>query len=184
MQNERIGRSLRVFSNIYAMVFAAVLVAISVTGKFFSINIGLSLRIGYENLPIVLGGIILGPFAGLIVGLCADVCGCIAIGYSINPIIMLGAGSIGMTAGVISLLFKNRFSPISVILSDITGHIIGSLVVKTIGIAIYYGAEKGIWVLFLERLITYIPVIIFEIIIMLLLFSSGHLRKELNKLLK
>ena len=42
------------------MVIAAMMVAISVTGKVYAINIGLELRISYENLPVILSGIIMG----------------------------------------------------------------------------------------------------------------------------
>lgn len=184
MQKEKIKGSFKVFSNIYAMVFAAVLIAVSVTGKYFAINIGITLRISYENLPIVIAGIALGPIVGLLVGVCADLCGCIAMGYAINPIIMLGAGMIGLVAGFISLAFRNRFSPVSVIISDLLGHIVGSLVLKTVGIAVFYGAENGIWALFWSRVVTYVPVVIFEIIILLLLFSSKLMQKEFNRLTK
>ncbi len=184
MQNVKIKSSLKIFSNIYAMVFAAVLVAVSVTGKFFAINIGISLRISYENLPIVLAGIAFGPFVGFLVGICADLCGCIAMGYSINPLIMLGAGMIGLTAGFASIIFSNRFSTVSIIVSDLLGHIVGSLTIKTIGIAVFFGAENGFWALLWSRVLTYIPVVIFEILIMIILFSSQYLRKELNKLSK
>lgn len=184
MQKEKIKGSLKVFSSIYAMVFAAVLIAVSVTGKFFAINIGITLRISYENLPIVIAGIALGPFVGFLVGVGADLCGCIALGYSINPIIMLGAGMIGLVSGFVSMAFKNRFSPVSLIISDLLSHITGSLIIKTIGIVVFYGAENGIWALLWSRVVTYVPVVIFEIIILLLLFSSKLLQKEFNKLLR
>lgn len=173
---------MRIFTNLHAMVFAAILVAISVTGKLFAINLGEMLRISYENLPIAMAGIIFGPFAGFVVGICADICGCLAVAYTINPIITLGAGAIGLVCGTISLFAKNRFSPVWLIVSDVAGHIVGSIIIKTIGIAIYYGAENGFWALMFTRVATYIPVVIFEIIIFVFLLTNKHINRELIKL--
>lgn len=182
LNDNKFSGSLRIFTNVHAMVFAAILVAISVTGKMFAINIGELLRISYENLPIAMAGIIFGPFAGFIVGICSDLCGCFAVGYAINPIITLGAGAIGLVSGTVSLLAKNKFSPILLIISDVAGHIIGSIIIKTIGIYIYYGAEKGFWWLLYSRIGTYVPVVIFEVLVFLFLLTNKHIKKELSRL--
>ena len=182
LKENKLSGSLRIFTNVHAMVFAAILVAISVTGKLFAINIGEALRISYESLPIVMSGIIFGPFAAFLVGICSDLCGCLAVGYAVNPIITLGAGAIGLVSGTVSLLAKNKFSPILLIISDVAGHIVGSIIIKTIGIYIYYGAEKGFWWLLYSRIGTYVPVVIFEIVIFLFLLTNKHIKKELGKL--
>lgn len=182
LNDQKLRNSVRIFSNLYAMVFAAILVAISVTGKMFAINIGEVLRISYENLPVAMAGIIFGPLAGFAVGVCSDICGCLAVGYSINPIISLGAGAIGLVCGTVSTFAKNRFSPVWLIISDVAGHIVGSIIIKTIGIAIYYGAENGFWALLFTRVGTYVPVVIFEIVIFVFLLTNKHIKKELLKL--
>ena len=129
---KKTNKTLGIFGNLYAMVFAALLVAISVTGKVYAINIGTELRISYENLPVILSGIMMGPAVGIVVGVCADLCGCLVMGYSVNPIITLGMASLGLTSGIISMFFKNRFSPVSLIVCDISAHIIGNIILKTI----------------------------------------------------
>ena len=182
LNDNKFSGSIRIFTNVHAMVFAAILVAISVTGKMFAINLGELLRISYENLPIVMAGIIFGPFAGLAVGICSDLCGCLAVGYAINPIITLGAGAIGLVSGTLSLLAKNKFSPVNLIISDVAGHIIGSIIIKTIGIFLYYGAEQGFWWLLYSRIGTYVPVVVFEILVFLFLLTNKHIKKELLKL--
>ena len=182
MKDQKLRNSVRIFTNIHAMVFAAILVAISVTGKMFAINIGELLRISYENLPIAMAGIIFGPFAGFIVGICSDLCGCLAVGYAINPIITLGAGAIGLVSGTLALLTKDRFSPIALILSDVAGHAAGSIVIKTIGIYVYYGAEQGFWWLLYSRIGTYVPVVVFELLVFLFLLTNKHIKKELSRL--
>ena len=180
---ERYKSSMRVFSNVYALVFAAILVALSVTGKLFSFNIGLDIRLSYENLPIAMAGLMFGPFAGLAVGIGADLCGCLACGYAVNPIITLGAGMIGFVGGNIAIFFPKRFSIGSILLADISGHIVGSIIIKTVGLVVYYGAEKGIWVLMGQRLLTYTVVMVLECIILVFLLSNKFVEKEVQKIL-
>lgn len=181
MQKFNVQSNLRLFGNVRVMVASAMLIAISVTGKYFSIDFGEFLRIGYENLPVVLSGLAFGPIIGAFVGICADLLGCLAKGYAVNPIITIGMASIGAVAGFIPLFFKNRFSPLSIATSDILAHIIGSIIIKTTGIIVYYGASQGIAVLFGSRILNYIPVMIFEIIILIALLSNKQIRYELRR---
>ena len=178
------SNTLAVFKNVKVLVFASILVAISVTGKLFSFNIGEYIRLGYENLPVVLSGIAFGPLLGFLVGVAADICGCFAVGYSINPLITLGMGALGLVAGLISLVFKYNLSLLSIIISDVAAHITGSIIIKTIGIAIYYGAKNGIVMLFLERTVNYLIIIALEIIILSVLLTNKQIKKELLKLRK
>ncbi len=170
------------FGNLKALVFASILVAISVTGKLFSFNIGEALRIGYENLPVILSGLVFGPALGFTVGIASDLCGCLAVGYSVNPIITLGMGALGLTSGIISGMFKYNFSTLSIIVSDVLAHTLGSVIIKTIGIALYYGAENGILALFASRAINYLVIAVFENAILILLFTNAHIKKEFLKL--
>ena len=180
---KKTNRVFGIFGNVYAMVIAAMMVAISVTGKVYAINIGLELRISYENLPVILSGIIMGPVVGFAVGVCADLCGCLAMGYAVNPIITLGMASLGVTSGMVSMLFRNRFSPVALVVADVSSHIIGSIIIKTIGLAVYYGAENGFFVLMGQRALTCIPVVIFEIIIFEALLTNKYTQREINKML-
>ena len=164
------------------LVFAAILVALSVTGKLFAFNIGLDIRLSYENLPIAIAGIMFGPFAGFAVGICADLCGCLVVGYAVNPIITLGAGLIGFVGGNIVLFFPKRFSIAPMLIADIAGHIVGSVVVKTIGLVVYYGAEKGIWVLLGQRTLTYTLISVLECIVLVFLLSNKYVEKEVQKM--
>lgn len=184
MKNERSANvSLGVFGDLRSLVFASVLVAISVTGKLFSFNLGETLRIGYENLPVVLCGLVFGPALGFTCGIAADLCGCLAIGYSINPIITLGMGAIGLVSGLVSAIFRYELSPLSVVTADVLAHALGSVVIKTVGIAVY-GAGNGIIALFISRAINYLIIAIFETAVMLLLLANAHVKKEFLKLRK
>ena len=180
---KKTNKTLGIFGNLYAMVFAALLVAISVTGKVYAINIGTELRISYENLPVILSGIMMGPAVGIVVGVCADLCGCLVMGYSVNPIITLGMASLGLTSGIISMFFKNRFSPVSLIVCDISAHIIGNIILKTIGLAVFFGAKNGFFALMGQRALTCIPMVIFELIVFIAILSNKFTQREINRML-
>ncbi len=172
----------KLFPGLYGMVAAAILVAISVVGKVFAINLGESFRIGLENFPVILSGIMFGPITGFVVGVAADLLGCLAMSYAVNPLITLGMASLGAVAGIVNMFFKDKFSVVGAIIADILAQLVGSLLVKTLGIAIYYGAPDGYFMLFCTRVVTYLPVIILEIVLFVFMFSNKAFIKELSKL--
>ena len=98
-------KKLPVFGSLQGLCFAGILAAMSIIlGKFLQIPNPFQdfIRISFENLPIIIAGFSLGPIAGALVGTVADLIGCVLYGYSINPIITVGAASVGLVAGVIS----------------------------------------------------------------------------------
>lgn len=107
------------------------LIAMSVIGKFLSVTLG-PFRFGTENLPILLSGIMLGPTAGAVTGGLSDILGCLLVGYPINPIITIGATSIGCICG---FLYKEKCW---IFRSILIAHIVGSVIIKSIGLFIYY----------------------------------------------
>ena len=118
----------------------SILAAFSIIlGKYLAINIGTNFRLSFENLPILLAGIYLGPIAGAVVGAVADLTGCLLVGYSINPLITLGAVSIGFLSGLPSRIFRTRSSA-TVFISIFSAHLIGSVVIKTMALYLYYGS--------------------------------------------
>ena len=149
----RSGR-VALFGNVLVMVIAAQLVALSIIfGKYLAINIGDFLRISFENLPILIAGVFLGPVVGAAVGACADIIGCFLVGYALNPIITLGAASIGAISGVVGryLIPINKegagASALSAFGSSYSAHIIGSVIIKTFGMMVYYGMTiDSLWV--------------------------------------
>lgn len=146
MKNSSASRShIRVFGSIKVLVACALFVAMSIVlGKFLSIKIGDNIRISFENLSLLLSGILFGPLIGMLTAIVADVVGCIIYGYAINPIITLGAACIGFFAGAVSsMVFKKHLLP-NVIISVFVAHIIGSMIVKTIGLYIYYPNQRPV----------------------------------------
>ena len=124
---------------LYRLVLCAFLVALSIVcGKFLQIPVGEMLRFSFENLPILFAGLVFGPVAGVMVGVCADLIGCLAVGYAINPLITLGAAVIGLIAGVGGVVLRRLPTTWQVVLTVAVAHLIGSVIIKTFGLSQYY----------------------------------------------
>lgn len=135
------------------LVTLAMLMSLSfILGKFLQIPIGDSIRISFENLPILLAGIIYGPVAGMITGVLADLLGCFLKGYAIIPLITIAAGVIGFLAGLMRRLIRGN-SYISILLIALVPHITGSMIIKSIALNLAYGQP---WAILAIRIPIYI----------------------------
>lgn len=159
---------------------AAFLASLSIVlGKYLAINLGESIRISFENLPIIFAGMFFGPITGAAVGITADLLGCILVGYAINPIITLGACCIGLIAGFFSK--KMTFKKVgSVILCVLTCHLIGSVFIKTVGLSLYF--SMPFFATMLWRLLTYAIICAAESTILIFLTKNTGLYKEIKKI--
>lgn len=155
------------------LVRIALLSAISlILGKFLSFKLEPWGRISFENLTVLLCGYLYGPTAGALCGAVGDLVGCLAYGYSINPIITLGAASVGAMAGLFGMhgvMQKPRLW-----LSVVSGHALGSLVIKSIGIYVFYATPLPTLVL---RIPIYFVTGALEFGIVYLLLKNKGLRK-------
>ncbi|MBP0971321.1 MAG: folate family ECF transporter S component [Oscillospiraceae bacterium] len=125
--------------SVLMIVLIGLLAAMSIVfGKLLAINIGTTIRISVENLPILMAGIFLGAPAGFLTGVLADVIGCMIVGYSINPIITLAAGCIGLLAGLMYRVLVNQNLSVRVYGSVMTAHVIGSMILKSAGMMLFY----------------------------------------------
>lgn len=162
------------FTDIHAIVAMALFIALSIVfGKFLAINVTSSIRISLENLPIIVAAVAYGPVAGAVVAALADLIGCILVGYTINPIITLGAVTIGLIAGIFSMLNCNKH--LRNLLTVVPAHIVGSIVIKTIGLYIYY--KMPFWLTLGSRIVVYAITAAAEIIILHILFSQKIIQK-------
>lgn len=165
------------------LVIMALMIALSIIlTRYLAIDL-MVIRISLGNLPIILTSITLGPIAGGAVGLVADLLGSLQVGYgfSISPVITLGAVLVGVLSGVV---FK--YVPISkltpkLILTVSLAHLVGSVIVKTIGLAILYvyKFDSSFWLLMLTRLGTYSVTAIVEILLIAFLLKSKAIRSLL-----
>lgn len=163
------------------VVMSGLLIAMSIVlGKFLAFNIGTSIRISFENLPILMAGIFFGATVGGIVGLGADLIGCIMAGYAINPVITLGAFLIGFLSGFVShhILKKNHSFP-AMVCAILSAHVIGSMLIKSIGMYIYY--HTAIEVLAM-RIPIYIVTGICETYIIYLLLQNKAFSAQVEKM--
>ncbi len=170
---------IRLFGNIRVLIIAALLIAMSVVfGKVLSFTLG-PLRISFENLPVLMAGIFFGPVIGMFVGAAADIIGCLIVGYAINPIITAGAVCIGLVSGLMYHLPVWKKQSVRIVLSVLTAHVIGSMIVKSVGLMVYAGYPIESVAL---RIPLYLGITIIESIVLLILLRNRAFSRELERI--
>ncbi len=179
----RCGDRFPLFGNLRILCMAALLTALSVVlGKYIGISTPI-FRISLENLPILMAGIFFGPVVGGVVGVAADLIGCVVMSFTVNPLITAGAALIGVVSGLIALIgTRDRRTPstLSVCLAVALAHIVGSMTVKTIGLAIFASAppDKLFW-----RVPQYLIIGTVECVLLVLLTRNKNFMGQLSRLL-
>ena len=109
----------------------ALLIAMSIVFSWvLSISTGF-VRFNLGSLPTLLAAVLFGPVEGFAVGAVADMIGGTLSGYAINPLITLGAGSIGLTAGLLWRALPNQTSVFA-------GQAVGSIVINSLALHLFY----------------------------------------------
>lgn len=158
--------------NVKILVCAAMLAAISVVIGIFCknfLNFGNGLfRITLENFPILLAGIAFGPVVGACVGAVADIISYMLSTQSlvISPIVTLGAASVGLVSGLISRYVIKKDGNARIILSVVAAHLVGSVLIKSVGLFAYYE-----W-LVLWRIPTYVVIATVECVLLCYLYKN------------
>ncbi len=161
-------------------VLGAAMVAMSIVcGKYLAFNMGTMIRISFENLPILLAGFLLGPLLGMTVGVVADLLGCLLVGYTVNPLVTLGAAAVGLCGGLVWKLSERLPRGLRTALAVLIAHGIGSVLIKTFGLAVFYEAPLGI--LMLWRALNYLIVGIPEGILLYLITKNQGIRAVAQK---
>lgn len=168
------GRRVRLIAILGILAAASV-----IFGKLLAISLGNSLRISLESLPVIYAGIVFGPVAGAAVGAVADLAGCLIVGYTVNPIITLGAVCCGLFAGLTARLFRNERirSLRSAVLPVLTAHVIGSIIVKSLGLRLAFSTP---WSLLAVRIPIYAINVVIESAIIYILLKSEAIRAALR----
>lgn len=120
------------------MAICVALAALFGNGRVLSLTIG-PFRVSVGNLPIALAGIMLGPGCGVMTGVAADLLSCVFVGYAPIPLVTVGAGCVGGMAGLAYRKAARFQESLRVILAVTSGHVVGSMVVKTIGLVLAFG---------------------------------------------
>ncbi len=153
-------------------MLVAMSVIIGILCKNF-LNFGMGLfRITFENLPIILSGIYLGPLVGGLVGVATDLISYLLSSqvYPPNLIVTFGAAMIGVVSGLIPHILVKKRGYAQIIASACIAHIIGSMIIKSIGLYQFYGIAV-LW-----RVPTYIGIASVEIFIMCILCKNKNIR--------
>lgn len=167
--------------NLKVLSCIALFVAISiVTGKFLAISIGDVFRISFENLTIILAGMMFGPVPGALAGICADLLGCILRGYNIIPVLTVGAALIGFVSGILYNSLDKIPNFWRVFVSCLISHIIGSVIVKTIGLSLYY--EMPFLETIILRSLNYLIVFAAETFVLTLLVKNNGFITQINRI--
>ena len=145
MQKNRKNTKISLFGSLKVMTMAAMLTAMSVVIGIFCksfLNFGEGLyRITFENLPILLAGIMFGPIVGGVVGAATDVISYVLSPqtYPINIVVTLGATAVGMISGLLSRYVFKKKTNARIVFSSLAAHAVGSMIIKPIGLFAFYG---------------------------------------------
>ena len=179
MKKEASQKHLR--SNLRLLAVSAFLAALSIIcGKYLALSLGNVLRFSFENLPIMLAGMMFGPVAGALVGAVADVIGCIMVAYPINPLVTLGAACIGLLGGLLFHVTKKLPLLWKTCITVILTHLVASVIIKTFGLAAYY--DMPFHILMLWRLLNYVIVGVAEWLLLYTVLKNKALRRRFEEL--
>lgn len=177
-KSQAIG-SVRFFGNTRVLILSALFIAASIVlGKYLSFTVG-AIRISLENLTILMAGIMFGPLIGLAVGVGADIIGCLMVGYTISPIITLGAGCVGFFSGLFSMFLFKKNKTLNIAFAVAAAHIIGSMIVKSYGLHVYYGSPLKVLLL---RVPLYLAIGTIEFIIISLIMNNKAFAAQYNRI--
>lgn len=168
---------LRLFGSARVLALSSLLCAMSVVIGIFCktyLNFGAGLfRITFENLPILISGIFYGPIIGAILGAATDL-----ISYLLSPqtyppnlIVTAGAMAVGLVSGLVSRFAVKRPGYPRIIVSGALAHVVGSMIIKPIGLFQFYGYA----VLF--RIPLYVLIASLELLLICLLYKNRNFRK-------
>ena len=171
----------RLGSNLRLLAVSAFLAALSIIcGKYLALSLGNVLRFSFENLPILLAGMMFGPITGMVVGAVADVVGCVMVAYPINPLVTLGAACVGLLGGLLFRLTRKLPLLWQTFVTVIATHLVASVIVKTIGLATYY--DMPLHILMLWRLLNYVIVGVAEWLLLYTVLKNQALRRRFEGL--
>ncbi len=183
MQKNTNHRKKVIFGSLKVMVAAALLAAMSIVcGKYLKIPVGDIMRFSFENLPILLAGMAFGSVVGVITGVLADLVGCLMVGYAINPIVTLGAAAIGLLGGLVYKLCAKLPLMIRTLVTVVLSHLVGSVVIKTFGLAKFYSIP--FFELMLWRTLNYVIVAALEFVIIYFVMKNKAVNSAIDSLKK
>lgn len=158
----------------------AMLIALEIVlARFVGWQISEGLRISFETIPILIGGLWLGPVAGLLIGWISDILGTVLSGYgvyflplSITPILN------GVLPWLIfHFIWKDNVNPVKCVITIIVTELFASFVCGTYALTWYYklfvpSKVTTFWLLTLTRLVKLLTIACDTVLVTLLHFSA------------
>ena len=163
------NRKQKTLKNVKTLAISAMLTALGVVigtvcKTFF--DFGGVFRITFENLPIIMAGILYGPIIGGLVAIAVDVISALVAGQGPLIFVMIGSMSVGIISGIVSKYIVRKKGVLQIISSAASAHIVGSMIIKPIALfSIYQWA-----VLF--RIPIYLMIAPVEILLLCVLFKN------------
>ena len=114
------------------LVYTALLTAMLVVLKYFRLEITDSFKVGFTYIPCFLAGVFLGPIPAFAVGIVGDLLSSLLRGWTINPMITLGSGMMGV---LMWLPFRMKFLKFTWLKTLVGGILV--LFIVTLGINTY-----------------------------------------------
>ena len=102
------------------------------------------------------------------------------VGFEINPLITVGAGAVGLFAGFYRYLPFEGAAFLRLGISVGTAHLVGSILIKSIGLNWYY--DTPLVILMLWRLLNYVIVGAVEWVLLYRLLENKNIKAEINSL--
>ncbi len=132
----------KTYWNVKTLVFMGLLVAMQlVLGRVLVLDLGPN-RVTVSSVCTILAGLWLGPVAGGVCGLCADIIGCFIKGYAVNPLITVAAILWGVLPGLIKPMYiqKGKLGKtVGICISVVLTGAASSLVFTTAGLVLLLG---------------------------------------------
>ena len=159
--------------NVKTLVFMAILIAMHlVLTRVLVIDLG-AYRISVGSVTTILAGLWLGPIAGGVCGLCADIIGCFMKGYAVNPFITVAAILWGVLPALARPLLANKKKTgktVVICISIVITAILSSLVLTTAGLVIMLG--YNFYAIMPGRLVQFVIMIPIYCVLTCLLYFS------------
>ena len=132
------------------------------------------LRLSFEDLPIILAGILFGPAAGALTGAVADLAGGLLSKYGINPVFTVGPVAMGLASGLLRGLIVKRLNYPRLLAVILPGAILGRAIwngcwLYALGFA---GADAALPLLLAQRLLQYAVISFLNAALILALFKA------------
>lgn len=170
--------------NTKILVMSALMVAMSIVigmvcKTYLTFGDG-SIRVTFENLPIILSGIWFGPIVGCLVGIISDVIAAlVSPPYSVSLLITIGSASIGLLSGLLSrYIIKGRKfgATLSLVLCV---HTVGSILIKSTMLGI-----MGYAVVWPIRIALYVCIAVCESYLIYIINNNRGISSQIERLVE